>query len=88
MCLIPLFGDFFLAEIGYYHLTLQWLILPDPNTAVAARLRRMHVGFFIDLSIEKSTKDVAGCSFDGNEETKKIAMFAFHVFSIRLLFDA
>ena len=24
-------GDFFLAEIGYYHLTLQWLILPDPN---------------------------------------------------------
>ena len=31
MCLIAKIGDSFLTEIGEYRLTLQWLILPDPN---------------------------------------------------------
>ena len=32
MYLIAKIGDSFLTEIGEYRLTLQWLILPDPNT--------------------------------------------------------
>ena len=31
MYLIAKIGDSFLTEIGEYRLTLQWLILPDPN---------------------------------------------------------
>ena len=43
MYLIAKIGDSFLTEIGEYRLTLQWLILPDPNKASAAGSRSTYL---------------------------------------------